>query len=261
MSSQVTFEKTFTKYQTQGAYHWSRTYNECLQRYSPRMHALYDVPFRLLRQYHGLGDQKIGLDIGCGDGVTLYKAMLAGGRIIGVDIEYSGLALARKQIENRMKQTPKLVNSSCYHLPFPDQSFDYVLSVEVIEHLAKPDQFLSEIRRVLRPGGIIVLTTPQRVSLYRTERGIPQDPFHIHEYTGPELVTLLSEYFPEVSVWGMFPAPLDRLYFHATHIGILDKLVRGVFKLVAKWLFNPYALAITRSPNSRWSNLVAVCAT
>jgi hypothetical protein len=74
-------------------------------------------------------------------------------------------------------------------------------------------------------------------------------------------VTLLREYFPEVSVWGMFPATLDQLYFRATHIGILDKLVRGVFKLVAKWLFNPYVYAITRSPNYRWSNLVAVCVT
>ena len=172
MSSQFTLEKTFTKYQTQGAYHWSCTYNERLRRYSPRSHALYDIPLRLLRQFHGFGDKKIGLDIGCGDGVTLYKVMLAGGRVIGVDLEYSGLALARKQIENRMKQTPELVNALCYHLPFPDQSFDYVLSVEVIEHLAKPDQFLSEIIRVLRPGGMVALTTP-----HRRENGILLDLF------------------------------------------------------------------------------------
>ncbi len=74
-------DKTFTKYETEGTYHWSATYNKRLRRYDPRSHARYDVPLRLLRQYHGFDRRKIGLDVGCGDGVMLYKAMLA---VIGV---------------------------------------------------------------------------------------------------------------------------------------------------------------------------------
>jgi ubiquinone/menaquinone biosynthesis C-methylase UbiE len=211
---------------------------------------------RLLYKHHGFDQKKIGLDIGCGDGVMLYKAILSGGRVVGVDLAHKGLSLAQEQIKARVKQLPQLVNTSCYQLPFADRTFDYVLSIEVIEHLAKPDQYLCEIKRVLRPGGMVILTTP-----HRTESGILQDPFHIHEYTGPELAASLREHFPKVSVWGMYPAVLDRLYFHATHIGSLDKLVRGVFKLLAKWLFNPYVYAITPSPNYRWSNLVALCTT
>lgn len=124
----------------------------------------------------------------------------------------------------------------------------------VIEHLAKPDQFLSEIRRVLRPGGIAVLTTPRR-----TENGLLQDPFHVHEYTGAELVKLLRKHFPEVSVWEILPAALDKLYIHATYLGTFHKVIRGVFRLVSKRLLNPYVYAMTCSPNYHWSNIVAVC--
>lgn len=249
-------DQTFTKYRTQGAYHWSFTYNEQLRRYNPRMHALYDVPLRLLRRHQGINKDKIGLEIGCGDGVLLYKVTQASGRIVGVDVTYDGLLLAQQQIESRTKRSPQLVNASCYHLPFPGQSFDYVVSVEVIEHLTEPDRYLSEIHRVLRLQGVIVLTTP-----HRTVDGQVQDPFHVHEYTGPELAASLRKHFPQVSVWGMCPAVLDRLYFRATGIAALDKVMRSVFKMVAKWGANPYLHLTTPAPKPGWANLVALCVT
>jgi len=218
------------------------------------MHARYDVPLRLVQGYEGSGGKRVGLEIGCGDGVLLYKAMSRGDRIVGIDLAYDSLTHASEQITGRLKRPPQVVNASCYHLPFPHQSFDYVLSIEVIEHLADVDRYLQEIKRVLRPGGMVALTTP-----HRQESGMLQDPFHVREYTGPELATCLGKHFPKVSVWGMYPAALDRLYFHATGIGPLDKLVCGVFKLLAKWVFNPYIYSIRHAPDHCWAGLVALC--
>src|SRR5262245_26550084 len=89
------------KYEEAGAYHWSFTYNRRLIRYDPRNHARYDVPLRLIgRRLRMRGSH--GLEVGCGDGVLLYKAMLAGGSIVGLDASQSGLRLAQDEIQPRL---------------------------------------------------------------------------------------------------------------------------------------------------------------
>jgi len=255
MSMQTNGDKEFTKYAEREAYHWSTTYNKSLRRYSPRSHAFYDVPLRIVDRHQPAGrPYTFGLDIGCGDGVMLYKASLAGKRVVGVDYSFDGLALARRQLEDRGISGPILVNASCYHLPFADDTFDYVSSIEVIEHLSEPEQYLREIRRVLRPGGAAVITTP-----HSAQDGTLHDPFHIREYTGAELQTLLKEHFSRVTIWGMNSAALDRLYFRATGVKALDKVIRGGCKMFAKWVFNPYLYNLTSTPDYNWGNLVALC--
>lgn len=254
MSVHTNGDKEFTRYAEREAYHWSLTYNKSFRRYSPRSHAFYDVPLRLLNRHRASNRCILGLDVGCGDGVMLYKASLAGKRTVGVDYSFDGLALARKQLEERGIARPNVVHASCYRLPFADNTFDYVSSVEVIEHLSEPEQYLREIRRVLRQGGAAVITTP-----HRSADGVLHDPFHVREYTGAELHSLLSEYFGRVTIWGMNSAALDRLYFRATGVKTLDKLVRGGFKVFAKWVVNPYLYNLTSSPDYGWGNLVALC--
>jgi SAM-dependent methyltransferase len=254
MSAQANGDKEFTKYAEKEAYHWSLTYNRSFRRFSPRSHAFYDVPLRLLDRQSEGRRYVVGLDVGCGDGVMLYKAHLAGKRVVGVDYSFDGVALARRQLEARGVERPSVVHASCYRLPFDDSTFDYVSSIEVIEHLSEPEQYLSEIRRVLRPGGAAVITTP-----HSSQDGALHDPFHIREYTGAELRALLHEYFGRVEVWGMNSAALDRLYFRATGVGPLDKVIRGGVKVFAKWVFNPYLYHLTSSPDYGWGNLVALC--
>jgi SAM-dependent methyltransferase len=101
------------------------------------------------------------LDIGCGDGTAAATAapFLAGHRLVGVDWSQDALDRARTRL-------PYAVRGELGGLPFRTGSADAVLFSEVVEHLVDPDAALDEIRRVLRPGGHLMLSTPNLAAWY-----------------------------------------------------------------------------------------------
>jgi len=101
------------------------------------------------------------LDIGCGDGTAAATAapLLAGHRLVGVDWSQDALDRARTRL-------PYAVRGELGGLPFRTGSADAVLFSEVVEHLVDPDAALDEIRRVLRPGGHLMLSTPNLAAWY-----------------------------------------------------------------------------------------------
>jgi SAM-dependent methyltransferase len=103
------------------------------------------------------------LDIGCGDGTAAATAapLLPGHRLIGVDWSQDALRRARTRLPYAVRG--ELTDGG---LPFRAESADAVLFSEVIEHLVDPDAALDEIRRVLRPGGHLMLSTPNLAAWY-----------------------------------------------------------------------------------------------
>ncbi|HEV2139257.1 MAG TPA: class I SAM-dependent methyltransferase [Nitrososphaerales archaeon] len=92
------------------------------------------------------------LDVGVGDGYTI-RLVKPEGPVCGIDIDPSMKEIATaKGVDFR--------SGSAYSIPFPDESFEIVTCVEVIEHLERPGEALAELRRVLKVGGSLVLTTP-----------------------------------------------------------------------------------------------------
>lgn len=77
-------------------------------------------------------------------------------------------------------------------------SFDFVITFQVIEHIDKDGFFLEEIERVLKPGGKLIVTTPNK------KMSITRNPWHVREYTVVELEQLLLKYFIEVEKLGVF---------------------------------------------------------
>lgn len=96
--------------------------------------------------YAGDGSGKTALDVGCRDGYWSEKLKSRGYTVTPIDLEpnYPGA----------------LVHDANERLPFPDASFDLVWCSEVIEHLRDPELAVSEFKRVLRPGGQLLMTTP-----------------------------------------------------------------------------------------------------
>lgn len=80
----------------------------------------------------------------------------------------------------------------------PSGAFDYVITFQVIEHIQKDDVFLQEIHRVLKEGGKLIVTTPNK------KMSITRNPWHVREYTVEELKQLMLRYFRSVEALGVF---------------------------------------------------------
>ena len=99
------------------------------------------------------------LDIGCGDGHKML-ALSSIGNVVGVDICDTQLEKARARGLKVFR-----CNIDTERLPFPDGHFDLIVSSEVIEHVLVPDHLLREARRVMKPDGHFLLTTPNLAGL------------------------------------------------------------------------------------------------
>ena len=86
-------------------------------------------------------------------------------------------------------------------LPFPDGAFEVVTSFETVEHLDERDRFIAELGRVIRPGGLCVLSTPN-ANYTKPIDGRPRNPFHVHEYTPEEIERALRRHFAGVEMLG-----------------------------------------------------------
>lgn len=82
-------------------------------------------------------------------------------------------------------------------LPFGDGEFDCVISFQVIEHIRCDRLFVAEVCRVLRPGGMFIVTTPN------APMSLTRNPWHVREYTAGELSALLGECFGSVEMYGV----------------------------------------------------------
>jgi ubiquinone/menaquinone biosynthesis C-methylase UbiE len=138
-------------------------------------------------------DQRV-LDMGCGTGVFTTALREAGARVVGVDVAQAALDRARArdpELELRRVEFDQ-------PLPFEDSSFDLVWASEVIEHVGDTARWLSEIRRVLVPGGGLLLTTPSHGRLRLLLGGIERysEPLgdHLHLYTRGSLRKVLDEF-------------------------------------------------------------------
>ena len=104
------------------------------------------------------------LEVGCGTGGLLASAARIGLDIEGVDIALRWLVVARRRLDDRGLSVP-LIAASADRLPYADASFDAVVADSVLEHLDDPAEAVREWARVLRPGGTLLVWSPNRYAL------------------------------------------------------------------------------------------------
>lgn len=140
---------------------------------------------------------KTVLDVACGEGYGSALLSAHAAHVIGVDISEAAIQHARSAYPGE-KLHFEVAN--CSKLPCTDQSIDVVVSFETIEHIAEHDEFLREIKRVLRPGGLLIMSSPDK-RYYSDNRNFNND-FHVRELYAEQFRDLLNRHFAQVDLYG-----------------------------------------------------------
>lgn len=134
------------------------------------------------------------LDAGCGTGYGAQLLASVATEVVGFDRSIEAVRYATKHFNS-----PNLsyLVGDCEAMPFPDASFDMIVTYEVIEHLPDPARYVQELGRVLAPRGLLVLSTPNKRQYSDALPGY-KNPFHTREFYFAEWDQLLAESFPAV---------------------------------------------------------------
>lgn len=165
------------------------------------------------------------LDIACGTGYglkILYDAGVAKG--VGVDIstdtiDYACAEYGRTGLEFKV--------GNILNIDFSEDYFDVVICFETIEHVQSQEKAFMELWRVLKPNGLLIISTPNRkmTSPGRSINESPYNPFHAIEYFSNEFVSVLGNYFEILEVYGQ--RGIIKLFFSPSFERIMRKLLLG----------------------------------
>lgn len=140
-------------------------------------------------------EQRCVLDLSCGTGYGSDYLGASAGRIVGIDCAPD--VVAKSRADYPRSNVAFLAMDACV-LAFRDASFDCIVSQDTIEHVQDDRRFVSELTRVLKPQGMLIIFTPHGKGRGTT----PNDPYHVREYTHEELKALLAPYFSMIRWYG-----------------------------------------------------------
>lgn len=147
-----------------------------------------------------LTKDKIVLDIASGEG---YGSHLIAGKareVTGVDISAEVVNQAKAKYK---KDNLRFVAGSAFDIPLPDGYFDVVVSFETIEHHDQHERMLSQIKRVLKPGGLMIISSPDK--LYYSDLRRYHNEFHVKELYENEFKDLVRRHFAHADFYYQQP--------------------------------------------------------
>jgi SAM-dependent methyltransferase len=138
------------------------------------------------------------LDAACGEGYGSWLLAREAAEVLGVDVDAAAIAHAQTRYATRPNL--RYLQASCAALPVAAGSIDLIVSFETIEHLEGQEAMLDEFRRVLAPGGALIISSPNK-AIYSEETGYANE-FHVRELARAELAAMLGARFPQQTWYG-----------------------------------------------------------
>lgn len=177
------------------------------------------------------------LDLGCGSGYGAASLADTAKTVVAVDVSGEAIAFAATRYRTPNLSFRKIEADG--PLPFADQAFDVVLSFQVIEHVDDEAAYLREARRVLRPGGVMIIVTPDR-SLRLLPLQKPWNRWHLREYSSAALQRVVAPWLHVESMLRM---------------GAVDEIAQVETRRyrMTKWALLPVTLPFIPEAVRRWA--------
>ena len=204
------------------------TYQRCLYAYD------FAVPY--------IKDKKVA-DVGCGLAYGTSLMATHASEITGIDYDSDTIATNK----NRYRQIVNLdfIQSSVPPLPLANNSIDVVTAFQFIEHIHKRKEFIKDALRVLRPGGVLLMTTPN------ARKSLARNPFHVHEYTFDEMMKELQSTAADFVLKGLQGDEKVNSYYHEN-----GKWVRRILKFDVLGLHKKLPAELLTVPYNWITNLM-----
>jgi SAM-dependent methyltransferase len=179
----------------------------------------------LIHKYVASGDRL--MDAGCGRYLEFSKELSSTVHVIGIDLE--------ETLDTHNERSPYAVRGDLGYLPFPSGYFDLVISRSVVEHLQNPPHVFREFHRILKPGGKVILSTPNKydyVSLIAA-----MTPYRWHRAVVSKILQV-----PEDDIFPTFyrANTLSRLGNELRSAGLIEKELLAINHYPAYLMFSPF---------------------
>lgn len=168
------------------------------ERFMPGVHGSIELEhMHRYLQAAEIASNMVVLDIACGEGYGSDIIARSAQKVIGVDISFEAVSHARQKYS---RPNLEFMVGSCSDIPLPTASIDLVVSFETLEHHDQHEQMMVEIKRVLKPTGILIISSPDKYN-YSVEPGFKND-HHIKELYAHEFKDLIARHYQRVSYFG-----------------------------------------------------------
>ncbi len=142
------------------------------------------------------------LDVACGEGYGTALLARSAAHAVGVDISQEAIAHAHRAYAGL--PNVRFLCAPCTSIPLPDASVDVAVSFETIEHISGQQPFIAELARVLAPGGVLVLSCPNKLEY--TDKRDYHNEFHVKELYRAELAQLVGTHFAHAAWYAQRPS-------------------------------------------------------
>jgi len=214
-------------------------------------------------------ESRLCLDAACGTGYGTAIIAEFAKKVVGVDIADDAITYARNHF---LKPNVVFERMDLNEMRFPDDYFDCIVSFETLEHINDHENLLNQFRRILKPGGMLAISTPD---INVSHRLPSRSSFHVHELGQEEFMSLLDKYFVIDKLFGQkIIQPLDWLqrltaklvpFLQKFDVLKLRKILPGqIIKNYTSYATNPikdykiHELNL-HYKNDKFVNLIAIC--